>query len=46
MQIDDIDAWLVQETWLEDDDYDTVVGGYHIFHHNSPVSSTGRDHLF
>ena len=46
MQIDDIDAWLVQETWLEDDDYDTVVGGYHIFCHNSLVSSTGRDHLF
>jgi hypothetical protein len=29
MKVDDIDAWLVQETWLEDDDFDTDIGGYH-----------------
>ena len=46
MCVDDIDAWLIQETWLEDDGYDTVIGGYHIFRHNSPIGSTGRDHLF
>jgi hypothetical protein len=46
MRVNDIDAWLIQETWLEEDDYDTVVGGYHIFRHNSPIGSTGRDHLF
>jgi hypothetical protein len=31
MRTDDIDAWLVQETWSEEDDVDTVIGGYHIF---------------
>ena len=46
MRVDDINAWLVQETWLEDDDYDTIMGGYHLFQHNSPVGSTGRHHLF
>jgi hypothetical protein len=46
MCVDDIDDWLIQETWLEDDGYDTVIGGYHIFRHNSPIGSTGRDHLF
>jgi hypothetical protein len=25
MRVDDIDAWLVQETWLEDDDFDTDI---------------------
>ena len=46
MRTDDIDAWLVQETWSEEDDFDTVIGGYHIFRHNSPIDSTGRNHLF
>ncbi len=45
MQFDDIDAWLIQETWLEDNDYYTVVGGYHIFCHKSPINFTGCDHL-
>jgi hypothetical protein len=31
MRINNIDAWLVQETWLEDNDYDTIIGGYHLF---------------
>jgi hypothetical protein len=44
MRTDDIDAWL--ETWLEDDDFDTVIGGYHIFRHNSPITSSGHNHLF
>ena len=46
MRVDDIDAWLVQEKWLEDDDFDTDIEGYHLFRHNSPIGATGRDHLF
>jgi hypothetical protein len=46
MHCNDIKAWLVQETWLEDDDFDTKIGGYHMFRTNSPVGNTGRDHLF
>ena len=46
MRHDDIDAWLIQETWLEDDDFSTTIGGYHVFRHNSPIGTTGRDHLF
>ncbi len=37
MRVDDIDPWLVQETWLEDDDFDTDIGGYHLFRYNSPI---------
>jgi len=37
MRTDDIDAWLIQETWLEEDEFDTVIGGYHVFRHNSPI---------
>jgi hypothetical protein len=46
MQVDDIDAWFVQGTWLENDDFNTTIGGYHLFRHNSPIGTTGRDHLF
>ncbi len=46
MRSDGINAWLVQETWLEDKDFNTNIGGYHMFHTNSPVGSTGCDHLF
>ncbi len=46
MRTDDIDDWLIQETWLEEDDFDTVIGGYNVFRHNSPIDSTGRNHLF
>jgi hypothetical protein len=35
MRVDDIDAWLVQETWLEDDDFDTDIGGHHLFRHEA-----------
>jgi hypothetical protein len=45
MRVNDIDAWLIQETWLENNNYDTIMGGYHLFQHNSPVGSTGRCHL-
>jgi hypothetical protein len=46
MRINNIDAWLFLETWLEDDDHDTIIGGYYLFRHNSPVGSTGRHQLF
>ncbi len=36
----------VKNTWLEEDEFDTVIGGYHVFRHNSPIDSTGRNHLF
>ena len=46
MRCNDIDAWLVQEMWLEDDDFDTNIGGYHMFRTNSLIGDTGRNHLF
>jgi hypothetical protein len=46
MQVNNINAWLVQETWLEEDDFNTDIGGYHLFRHNSLVGTTGRNHLF
>jgi hypothetical protein len=46
MQVDNINAWLVQELWLEEDDFNTDIGGYHLFRHNSPVGTTRRNHLF
>ena len=46
MRTDDIDAWLIRETWLEEDDFDTAIGGYHIFRHNSLIDLTGYNHLF
>ena len=45
MRCDDIDAWLVQETWLEDNDFDTNIGGYHMFRTNSSIGDTGHNHL-
>jgi hypothetical protein len=46
MRVDDIDAWFVQETWLEDDDFNTAIGDYHLFRHNSLIGTTEHDHLF
>ena len=40
MRVGNIDAWLIKETWLEDDDYDMIIGEYHLFQHTSPVGST------
>ena len=34
-----IDAYFIQETWIEGDDFDTEVGGYHVFRHNGPLGS-------
>ena len=34
-----IDAYFIQETWIEGDDFDTEVSGYHVFRHNGPLGS-------
>ena len=44
MRCNDIEAWRVQETWSEEDVFDTNIGGYHMFRTKSPVGSTGCDH--
>jgi hypothetical protein len=36
MQSKCIDTYFLQDTWLEDDEFDIDVGGYHVFHHNCP----------
>ncbi len=42
----DIGAWLLQETWEEGDNFDTNIGGDHVFHHNAERGVTGRQHLY
>ncbi len=34
MKTKSLDAFFVQETWLEGDTFDEVINGYHIFRHN------------
>jgi hypothetical protein len=34
MQSKCLDAHFLQDTWLEDDEFDIDVGGYHVFRHN------------
>ena len=46
MRRDNIGAYLVQESWLEGDDFDVDIGGYHVFRHNSYRGDEGRGHLF
>ena len=46
MQQHDVGSWLLQETWEEGDNFDTEIGGYHIFLHNADRGTTGRQHLF
>jgi hypothetical protein len=41
-----VGAWLLQETWEEGDDFNTEIGGYHIFRHNADRGTTGRQHHF
>jgi hypothetical protein len=42
----DVGAWLVQETWEEDDEFDMDIGGYHIFCDNSTKGEDGRQRHF
>jgi hypothetical protein len=46
MRVEDIDAWLLQETYLEDDDLDTNIGRYPVLSHNSVVCTTKGERLF
>jgi hypothetical protein len=46
MMNNDVGAWLIQEMWEEDNKFDTDIGGYHIFCHNSTKGKNGRRHLF
>jgi hypothetical protein len=34
-----INAYFIQETWIEGGDFDTEVNGYHVFCHNRPLGS-------
>ena len=31
-----LDVYFLQDTWLEDDEFDIDAGGYHVFRHNGP----------
>jgi hypothetical protein len=42
----DVGAWLLQKTWEEGDNFDTEIGGYHVFRHNAKRGVTGRQHLY
>ncbi len=46
MRAHDIGAWLLQETWEEGNNFDTKIGGYHVFCHNAERGVTGRQHLY
>ncbi len=46
MRQNNVGAWLIQETWEEDDEFDVDVNGYHIFRHNAVRDESGRQHLF
>ena len=37
MKTKTLDVYFVQETWLEDDVFDEVINGYHIFRHNGEL---------
>ncbi len=37
MKLKGIDAYFVQETWLEGDVFDEIINGFHLFHHNGEV---------
>ena len=41
MRTNNIDAWLLQETWEEGDAFDVDVGGYCMFMHNADPGPTG-----
>ena len=35
----ELDMYFVQETWIEGDDFDTEIRGYHVFRHNGTLGS-------
>jgi hypothetical protein len=36
MKVKCLDEYFLQDTWLEDNEFDIDVGGYHVFRHNGP----------
>ncbi len=34
MKLKGVDAYFIQETWLERDVFDEIINGYHVFRHN------------
>ncbi len=36
MKVKCLDAYFLQDTWLDNDKFDVNIGGYHVFHHNGP----------
>jgi hypothetical protein len=36
MKVKCLDMYFLQDTWLEDDEFDVNIGGYHVFCHNGP----------
>jgi hypothetical protein len=36
MKVKCLDVYFLQDTWLEDDEFDVDIGGYHVFRHNGP----------
>ena len=36
MKVKCLDVYFLQDTWLEDGEFDVDIGGYHIFCHNGP----------
>jgi hypothetical protein len=39
MKTKNLDVYFVQETWLEDDVFDKVINGYHVFRHNGKLGN-------
>ena len=36
MKVKCLDIYFLQDTWLEDDEFNVDIGGYHVFCHNGP----------
>jgi hypothetical protein len=36
MKVKCLDVYFLQDTWLEDDEFNVDIGGYHVFCHNGP----------
>ena len=37
MNLKEIVAYFVQETWLEGDVFDEIINGFHVFRHNGEI---------
>ena len=39
MKLNGINAYFVREKWLEEDVFDEIINGFHVFHHNGEVGN-------